>query len=240
MWWWWCLRTFPNDQFRWALTYFSKIEDIQYFYTVDLSTEKKCLPFLFLFFNPPHTHTHTHTHSHTHTHTHAHAHAHALSHTHSLTHTLSHTLSHTLTLSHSHTLTLSHSIYGAKGDWDFRICDLVKNLAGSSSLELIFNPCDEFRWILEDPVSQIHFPYLHVGVPGIYSDLLRSVQTLKREWGAESNGKLPHLFIPSKSAALVLEYAVEDLPLGRTAALVPEFGTHWLYIYIYIYVCVCV
>ena len=46
---------------------------------------------------------------------------------------------------------------------------------------------------------------------------------LKREWGAESNGKLPYLFIPSKTATLVPEYAVEDLPLDRTAALVPEF-----------------
>ena len=27
-------------------------------------------------------------------------------------------------------------------------------------------------------------------------DLLRSVQMLKREWGAESNGNLPHLFNP--------------------------------------------
>ena len=40
---------------------------------------------------------------------------------------------------------------------------------------------------------------------------------LKREWGAESNGKLPHLFIPSKTAAWVPEFAVEDLPLSRTA-----------------------
>ena len=46
---------------------------------------------------------------------------------------------------------------------------------------------------------------------------------LKREWGAESNGKLPHLFIPSKTVTLVPEFAVEELPLGRTAALVPEF-----------------
>ena len=46
---------------------------------------------------------------------------------------------------------------------------------------------------------------------------------LKREWGAESNGKLPYLFIPSKTAALVPEFAVGDLPLGRTAALVPGF-----------------
>ena len=30
---------------------------------------------------------------------------------------------------------------------------------------------------------------------------------LKREWGAESNGKLPHLFIPSKTAVWVPEYA---------------------------------
>ena len=47
---------------------------------------------------------------------------------------------------------------------------------------------------------------------------------LKREWGAESNGKLVHLFIPSKTVMLVPEFAMEDLPLGRIAALVPEFA----------------
>ena len=47
---------------------------------------------------------------------------------------------------------------------------------------------------------------------------------LKREWGAESNGKLPHLSIPSKTATCVPEFAVEDLPLSRTAALGPEFA----------------
>ena len=47
---------------------------------------------------------------------------------------------------------------------------------------------------------------------------------LKREWGAESNGKLPYLFNPSKTATLVPEFAVEDLPLGRTAPLVPEIS----------------
>ena len=47
---------------------------------------------------------------------------------------------------------------------------------------------------------------------------------LKREWGAESNGKLPNLFIPRKTATLDPEFAVEDLPLVRTAALVPEFA----------------
>ena len=47
---------------------------------------------------------------------------------------------------------------------------------------------------------------------------------LKREWGAESNGKLLHLFIPSKTATLVPEFAVEYLPLDRTATLVPAFA----------------
>ena len=46
---------------------------------------------------------------------------------------------------------------------------------------------------------------------------------LKREWGAESNGKLPHLFILSKTATYVPDFAMEDLPLDRIAALVPEF-----------------
>ena len=58
---------------------------------------------------------------------------------------------------------------------------------------------------------------------GSFQIFLRSVQMLTREWGAESNGKLLHLFIPSKNATLVLEFAVEDLPLGRTAALVLNF-----------------
>ena len=47
---------------------------------------------------------------------------------------------------------------------------------------------------------------------------------LKKEWGAESNGKLPHLFIHSKTATQVPEFGMEDLPLGRIAALVPEFS----------------
>ena len=51
-----------------------------------------------------------------------------------------------------------------------------------------------------------------------------SVQMLKREWGAERNGKLPHLFIPVKTATLVPEFALKDLPLGRTAVIVPEFA----------------
>ena len=64
------------------------------------------------------------------------------------------------------------------------------------------------------------------------------------EWGAESNGKLPHLFIPSKTANLVPEFSVKDLPLDRTATLVPAFAvkdlplcrTLMMIIYIYIYI----
>ena len=48
----------------------------------------------------------------------------------------------------------------------------------------------------------------------------------EREKGAESNGKLPHLFIPSKTATLVPEFAVEDLPSDRTVTLVPAFAVN--------------
>ena len=47
---------------------------------------------------------------------------------------------------------------------------------------------------------------------------------LNREWGAESNGKLLHLFVLNKTATLVPEFAVEDFPLGKTATLVLEFA----------------
>ena len=73
------------------------------------------------------------------------------------------------------------------------------------------------------PVSQIHSPHVHIVAPGTFSDILKSVQMVKREWGAESNWKLLHLFLPIKTATLVPEFVVEDLPLSRTATLVIEF-----------------
>ena len=79
---------------------------------------------------------------------------------------------------------------GAKGDWDFRISDLVKTL-----VEMIFNPRGELRCNPEAPVSRIQ-SHLNAGAPGIFSDLLKSVQMLKREWGTESNGKLPYILNP--------------------------------------------
>ena len=87
-------------------------------------------------------------------------------------------------------------------------------------MELIFNPCCEF---LRSPKAQLAKSSLLTS-PVIFSDLLRSVQMLKREWGAESNVKLPHLLIPSKAATLVLEFELEDLSLGRIVVLVAEFS----------------
>ena len=43
---------------------------------------------------------------------------------------------------------------------------------------------------------------------------------LKRECDAETNGKVQHLYIPSKTATFVPEFAEEDLPLDKTATLV--------------------
>ena len=59
--------------------------------------------------------------------------------------------------------------------------------------------------------GEVHSPHHHVGAPGIFSDLLRSIQMLKRDRGAEGIEKLPHLFITGKTVALVPEFVVEDL-----------------------------
>ena len=88
------------------------------------------------------------------------------------------------------------------GDWGGRrVIGISGSLIWSKILmELIFNPCGEFWWSPEGPVSQIHSPHLLVVAPGIFSDLLRFVQMLKREWAEESNGKLPYLFNLSNTA----------------------------------------
>ena len=44
---------------------------------------------------------------------------------------------------------------------------------------------------------------------------------LKREWGAESNEKLPHLFIPGKTTALVPELVAKDLPSAELQSWIP-------------------
>ena len=74
-------------------------------------------------------------------------------------------------------------------NWGRRVIAISGPLIWSKTLmELTFNPCGEFLWSPDGPVSQIHSPHLLVGAPGIFTDLLRFVQMLKREWGAESKG----------------------------------------------------
>ena len=104
--------------------------------------------------------------------------------------------------------------------WGRRMIGVSGSQLWSKTLmALPFNHSGEFRWSSEGPVCQIYSPHLHAGASEIYSDLLRSVQMLKREWGAESNGKIPHLSIPSKTAVWVPEFAVEDQPLSRIVLL---------------------
>ena len=74
-------------------------------------------------------------------------------------------------------------------------------------MELIFNHCGEFWWSPEGPISQIHSPHLDAGAPGIFTDLLRSVQMLKREGVGKSMGSYHTFSIPGKTAALVPEFA---------------------------------
>ena len=49
---------------------------------------------------------------------------------------------------------------------------------------------------------------------------------LKREWGAESNGKLPHLFIPGKTAVMVLALQWNTCPWAEHSE-----GDDYIYIY---------
>ena len=91
---------------------------------------------------------------------------------------------------------------GAKRDWDFWISDLVKNPDGTD-----INPCGNFGEVRR---AQLTKPTLLIStlVPLGSFQIFTSVQMLKREWSAESNGKLPHLFIPIKTATLVPEFVV--------------------------------
>ena len=68
--------------------------------------------------------------------------------------------------------------------WGRKLIEISGSLIWSKTLmEPIFNPCGECRWSPKGPVSQIHSPHLHVGAPGNFTDLLRSVQMLDRESG---------------------------------------------------------
>ena len=90
--------------------------------------------------------------------------------------------------------------YGVRGR---RVIEIPGSLIWSKTvMELICNPYSEIRQSPDGPVNQIHtqpstlWPYWNLSC-SIFSDLLKYVKMLKREWDMVSNGKLPHLFIPS-------------------------------------------
>ena len=180
--------------------------------------------------NTTHTRTHTHkntlthkTRAHAHAYEHAHAYAHTHTHTrayaHTHTHARAHTHTHTLTHAHTHTHTHTHIYICVQ--WGFIVIVITESLIWLTTMMLLIaylTPVVNFGGSSEGPVSQIHCPHLHVGAPGIFSDVLRSVQKLKIEWGAESNGKLPHLFNPWLNSSTGSWVCGGRLAFGRTAA----------------------
>ena len=77
-----------------------------------------------------------------------------------------------------------------------RLIGISGSLIWSKTLmELMFTPVANFGEVRRAQLAKSTL-LTPRSCPGIFSDLLRSVQMLKREWGAESNGKLPHQLNP--------------------------------------------
>ena len=91
-------------------------------------------------------------------------------------------------------------------NWGWRVIGISGSIWSKTLMELIFNPCGEFWWSSEGTVSQIHSAHLHVGVPGIFSELLMSKERVGR--GKQREATAPILSLV-KHAALVLEFAME-------------------------------
>ena len=83
-------------------------------------------------------------------------------------------------------------------------------------MELIFNPVVNFSEVQNAQLTKSTLLTSTLGPLGSFQTFYRSVLMLKREWGAKSTGKLPHLIILGKIAALAPALTVKDLPLGRT------------------------
>ena len=114
-------------------------------------------------------------------------------------------------------LYISYSIY-----WRRRVIGISGSLIWLKTLmELICNPCGEFRWSPENSAKSI----LLTSTLGLLGSIqiFKVCLNAKQRGGAESNVKLPHLFISSKTATLVPEFAAEDLPLARTVTSDPAF-----------------
>ena len=89
---------------------------------------------------------------------------------------------------------------GVKEDWDFRIFELVKNPDGTDVPVVSFGEVRRAQLTKSTLLASTLVP---LGSFQICSHA-------KERVGAESKGKLPQLFIPSKTATLVPEFAVEE------------------------------
>ena len=92
-----------------------------------------------------------------------------------------------------------------------------------TKMELIFNPCCEFRWSSEGPVSQNHTSHLYVARWCPW-DLFRSIKICldaNESRVRKATGSYRTYSVPGITAVLVSGFAVEDLPSSRTAAKVP-------------------
>ena len=79
-------------------------------------------------------------------------------------------------------------------------------------MELIFNPCAEFRCEVRKAQLPKSTLLACMFVPLRYfSDLLTYVQMLKREWVRKAMGIYGTYSISDKTAAFVPEFSVEDL-----------------------------
>ena len=128
----------------------------------------------------------------------------------------------------NHIITILFYITGGR-----RVNGISGSLIWSKTLmELVFNTCGEFRWSPDDPVSQIHFPYLHDEVPGIFSERVgcrkqREATAPIHPW---QNCSLDSWFWSGRPAfgrttSLVPEFAVEDLPLDRILMMMVIYFT---------------
>ena len=103
--------------------------------------------------------------------------------------------------------------------WGRSVIGISRSLIWSkTTMELIFNPVVNFGKVRRAQLAK------STSSPPRWCpwDLFRFFKVCsnskERERGCGKQRKLPHLSIPGKTAALVPEFVVEDLPFGRTAA----------------------
>ena len=121
--------------------------------------------------------------------------------------------------------------------WSYRgrrvVRIFVSLIKSETLMELMFNPCGEFWWNLEVPVSQICSPHLHVRALG---GLFRSFKVCSDAKERAGCGRQREATVPIQSLVKLLLWflslrwktclwqnwsqapalAVKDLPLGRT------------------------